>query len=327
MPTVIDFANQFDAALARRDAAALTRIIKTYGEIYKALTDKIDALVLEIQARGETPNSVQRMGRYKELLRQTEDELEDFTAWLKTESGQVAAEAIKMGEFDAARLVGATVTGKAAVLAGFNRLPAGAIRQVLGFLDPSGPLYKRMKLLPGFTKEQVARAITEAVGLGYNPAKTASMIKDAFGSGLTDALRMTRTVQLYSYREASRASYVVNSDVVDGWTWFAHLMDSRTCLSCIAQHGTHHTNEETLNDHHNGRCSMIPRVKGFDSPVTQTGEDWFAGKSEAEQRAMMGEARFKAWQDGKFSFAQLSREQPDEVYGPMRSVTPLRDLT
>jgi hypothetical protein len=325
MPDVITLAEQYSAALLKHDTAALNRIINAYGAIYQRLDDKITALTLEIGEQAPTAGQVARMARFTSLIEQTNNELTDFQGYLKTEVNSQARGAIGMGVNDAARLVGASATGDAVVLAGFNRLPTRAIEKLLGFLDPSGPLYARINLLAPTTADLVRQKILEGVGLGFNPKKIAAQIQNAFGQGLTDALRMTRTVQLYSYREAKRATYIANSDVVSGWYWFAHL-SGNCCMSCVAQHGTFHSNTERLNDHYNGKCTDIPAVAGFDNPITQDGEAWFSQQDEAQQRSMMGAQYYQAWKGGAFGIGDLSKESPDDVYGQMRSVAPLYDL-
>ena len=176
------------------------------------------------------------------------------------------------------------------------------------------------------------KALIARIGLGDSPritaAKLAGAFESALGRGLTDALRITRTAQLYSYREAARANYAANSDVVTGWYWIADMEgDPEPCLSCIAQNGTRHELDESLSDHDNGRCAMVPEVLG-NNPIDnmQTGEDWFNGLSEDQQRSIMGPGKFDAWQAGKFDFGQLSRLQDHPTWGQVWSETPLKDL-
>ena len=70
---------------------------------------------------------------------------------------------------------------------------------------------------------------------------------------------------------------------------------------------------------------MLP-LSIFGNPVEQSGEDWFRSQSSEQQRAMMGPGKYQAWQEGKFEFSALSTQRPDEVYGQMRTETPLKDL-
>jgi len=199
------------------------------------------------------------------------------------------------------------------------------MRELLYYLRTDGPLYARLQELTGSTVEWVVSSIIDNVRLGYNPRRIASIIQDAFGRGLTDALRNTRTVQLYAYRESARANYIATNGIVQGWVWYAEL--GKACMSCVAQHGTIHGLDETLNDHYNGGCAPLPYIPEFGNIAKQSGEEWFNGLSEAQQQQMMGAGKWQAWKEGQFSFGQLSHEHENEVYGKMRSVASLKQLT
>jgi SPP1 gp7 family putative phage head morphogenesis protein len=195
---------------------------------------------------------------------------------------------------------------------------------MLGFLQEDSPLWERLGKLAGTNAQKVADALLEGIAFGYNPAKTARMFENVMGGGLTDAMRMTRTAQLYASREANRAMYVANDDVVEGWVWWSSL-DSDTCMACAVEHGTIHSNDESMDSHYNCRCNSIPVVKGYNDEV-KTGTDWFSGLSEKEQRDMMGNSAFDAWKDGKFDLADMATRRHDDVYGEMLARTPLQDL-
>jgi hypothetical protein len=151
----------------------------------------------------------------------------------------------------------------------------------------------------------------------------ASDIQDAFGGGLTDALRNTKTVQIYSYRESAIANYQ-QSGVVDGWIWWAEL-DEDTCEACIAEHGSIHGLDETLDGHYNCRCAPIPYIEGLTEQPGR-GEDWFNNLSEQQQRDVMGNTKYDAYQEGKFQFGDMVRRNESDVYGQMIGVVPLKDL-
>jgi len=108
-------------------------------------------------------------------------------------------------------------------------------------------------------------------------------------------------------------------------------------MSCVAQHGQEFNYDETLNDHHNGRCVPVPKTisyrdLGLDLPDPvapfETGEQWFARQPEAVQRQMMGVGKYEAWRGEKFDFRELSQisKREDPVYGYLRVETPLKDL-
>jgi hypothetical protein len=218
----------------------------------------------------------------------------------------------------------------------WDRLPREAVNTILGFLAPQSALWGRLKLMSPYYSEQVADTLVDAILQGWGAAQTARNIapllasaNDAMlggmGRALTDALRTARTVQLWSYREAARANYVANNDVVTGWQWNAEL-DDRTCMSCVAMHGTIHDLDETLDDHFSGRCANLPIILGRPLTDIDAGRQWFDGLSEQQQAEKMGAAKYEAFREGKFEFAALSRQQPDEVYNTMRSEASLKAL-
>jgi hypothetical protein len=325
---IIDIVLQFRKALENHDAQALSRLVRAYEGVYTRLKDKIDLLADAIELEAPTRGQLVRMTRYKELIAQVEDELTYYQAILRNEVENVSLDAINFAGRDASRLIKA-IGAEQGVNIGYNRLPTEAIRALLGFLAPDSPLYERIDKLAGTHAEEVANAIIEGVSLGKNPRDTArvirNIVRDKLGGGLTDALRMTRTVQLWSYREATRANYLANADVVEGWIWYAYL-PGEPCMACIAQHGSFHTLDETLDDHYNGRCTMIPVVSGMPSVVEGTGEDWFKELPEAKQAELMGKEKFEAWQGGAFKFEELATKHTDNVYGDMTTEAPLWSL-
>jgi hypothetical protein len=321
---VITLAAQYRAELLAKDAAAMARLVRAYGNAFNSLQDKLELLLLDIGADIPTTGQLARMERYKALMAQAATQLRDLEALTRTELEAAANLGIDLGSAHARGLIAATMADER-LAAAFNVLPNEAIRQLLGFLSPEGELYKRLGMLSEFGAERLSEALINAITLGYNPRKTAGIFRRVFGASLTDSLRTVRTAQLWSYREANRATYLANSDVVDSWTWFAQL-DDRTCASCIAMHGTIHPNTETLDDHYNGRCAMIPNVKGFPPIVEETGEAWFGKQDEAIQRRLLGPGKYDAWKNGEFEFGALSNQVDDPVYGSMRIEATLQDL-
>lgn len=320
MPNPITkLASRQRAEVIKIDEQQLDQIARAYLALYDNLQGDVDALMLAIE-RMDAPTlaAVKRTPQYVRLTRRAKDELDDFTAYLSLTIDTVALSSIGLGLDHSAALV-RTMGGK------FNSLTPNVMRPLLSYLAKDGPLYDRLYLLTGSTIDKVISTIANGVSLGYNPRKIAFSIQDAFGGGLTDALRNTRTVQLYSYRDSARANYMATGGIVTGWVWYAEL-DADTCLSCVSQHGGEHDLSETLNDHYNGRCAALPIVEGFGNPVEESGESWFDNLSPSEQQAMMGQGKYDAWKDGKFSFDKLSAEQDNEVYGVMRTEASLSSL-
>lgn len=317
--------DRFRAEVDRNDQQALTRLIAAYGRMWEGLQDQIDALNMRIEKDKPTPGQLLRMGQYKALEKQIQDQLNGYVAILRNEIGDVVDLMLPMGERHNRELMSQIMAGDTRLATQFQRLDPETIKTLIGFISPDSPLYQRIQTLPEYTTKWVMDNIAEGVGLGRGPRQIADTIRDAFGRGLTDALRMTRTVQIWTYREANRASMVANGDILEGWVWKSRLVGA--CLSCVAQHGTVHPVTEIMNDHHNGRCVPIPIVKGFPPIITANGQEWFDGLPTDEQRKIMGAGRYEAYKAGKFGFDKLSTEHTDEVYGPMRVEQTLKELT
>jgi len=321
--TVIELAEKYKIALAKQDLAAERRLITAYKGLWATIKEKVDALILEISISEEmTVAQVRKLKRYGALLDDIRTELDRYGAYTQVEMSTAAREAIRLGEGNA-RILTAASLGNVTLATQLNRINPEAIERLLGFLSPDGELYARLGKLSSATADMVANAIVEGVGLGRGPEAIARAITKAFGMGLTDSLRMMRTVQLWSYREANRASYLANDDVVKGWIWYADTRNA--CPACMAMHGTEHPNTESLNDHHNGGCASIPLVIGAKNDIP-SGESIFRDLPEEIQKQRLGADKWQAWKDGAFSFSELATEHTDGVYGNMKTTAPLWQL-
>jgi hypothetical protein len=338
MPSpLIDQVTKLRAAQAAQEAAELQRLVDAYAAIDRAARREAEALALKLMdtyaSTGKVPTEAQimRLSRYREMMDGIQQELEQYQSFMKIELRSQSAMAITEGE-RAARTLAELAAREMGIKAQFQALEPAQIEQLIGFLDPRGPLYKRLGELGGWTSEQVSQSILQGVGMGLNPKTTAAMltktlsdgVTSALGMGLTDALRTMRTCQLWSFREASRASYTANSDVVSGWTWLAEL-DQDTCATCVSMSGTTHTNDEVLDGHWNCRCVPVPIIFGQNA-VEQSGSDWFDQQDETMQRAILGPGKYDAWKDNKFTLADVPIQKENDTYGTMRFEKTLQEL-
>ena len=319
MPTPTELAQAFKAAIDRQDAAALTRLAKSYKALYERMQDKLDSYLLAL-SKLDAPTKAQamRLTQYKKLMDALETELGKYAAYVEVEIRNNALAGVELAVKQTEsylRTLGYTMPAT---------LPTRAIVNMLGFLQEDSPLWKRLSLLGPENARKVADSLLEAVAFGYNPAKTAKMFETAMGGGLTDAMRMSRTAQLYATREANRAMYVANEDVVEGWIWWSSL-DSGTCMACAIEHGTFHTNDESMDSHYSCRCTSIPHVKGYEYD-SQKGVDWFKELDEKKQESMMGKSAFEAWKSGAFDLEDMATRRHDDVYGEMLATKPLSEL-
>lgn len=327
---ILDQAQQFRDRIIAGDAAALEKLVSTYSGISRRVQAEIEALLAKIESGEITKSGLARLPQYQRLLKTIKIELQYYSGYMTVEMRAAAQALIADGITDSRKLVISVLEQygvSASLLAEFRLLNPAALEQLIPFLDQGSVLWQKVNILPDWTVDRVAQAILEGVSLGKNPRDIAGVIEYALGEGLTQAMRMMRTLQLWAYREATRANYIANSDIVKGWIWWAYL-DMATCGSCIAMHGSEHSNSEVLNDHYNGRCTMLPLVVGLERGdlVDQTGQEWFSKLSDADQRQILGAGKYDAWKNGLFDFSRLSQEHDDDVYGIMRAEASLKDL-
>lgn len=144
---------------------------------------------------------------------------------------------------------------------------------------------------------------------------------------------LTRTLQLTSFREASLAMELSNSDYIEGKIRIAEL-DDLTCLSCIALHGTPLAVGERVDDHYNGRCTEFYQVPGGNKYPSmmqadskpgernfvpfQTGTDWFNSLSrerqEIQRSFQQSPAKFRAFESG-VDLREFVGDHNDDVFG------------
>lgn len=325
-------------AVLARDAAIMKRLVDVYGALYLRLKAQAQ-LIAEGIALGK--DSAWAQERASALREQVEREIARYAVWLDMETQAAARDEIARGLADARRLteVAYAPVGPAVVGSLWHALPTDAVVAMVGMLGEDSPLYAHLTgTLGEAVGEAVGRGMLEAIALGYGPEKLLARLRQDLGKGLTWSLTATRTAQIWAYREANRAAFVANADILDGWVWQATL-DSRTCLSCVAQHGKVHHLHEVLQDHHAGRCTMLPLPKrpadiGLPSSLVlpdlrsqiETGEEWFAGLPPSHQQALMGPSRYAAYQAGAFRFEDLSKGYADPIYGDMLREASLKDL-
>ncbi len=174
-------------------------------------------------------------------------------------------------------------------------------------------------------KNQAIRGIAE----GWSPLRTAAAIRNAVENlpGY-QANNLMRTLQLTSYRDATAANQNVNVAVISQVIRIAAL-DIRTCLSCVALHGTVIWDSERdggspvtrVEDHYSGRCTSFVQVKGRPAFNVVPGVDWFNNLSTSRQQQQASfaksPAKFEAFKNGSVTLTDFVHQHSDPVFGDM----------
>lgn len=215
-------------------------------------------------------------------------------------------------------------TARAVGLA-WNRPDPEAVRRLVQYTSRK-PWEDRLNRYGDGMAGLVQQIATTGLASGWGPERAAREVRRAVeGLPVAYANTLMRTLQITSYRDAQAAHRVANDHIIVGHIRIAAL-DDRTCMACVALHGTELRPGQRVDDHHNGRCDSVSIVRNRPRPAVETGEAWFNRQPEERQRAMMGDAMWRAWQDGAVQLRDIPRAYDDEVFGRMVSASSLKGL-
>jgi len=163
----------------------------------------------------------------------------------------------------------------------------------------------------GWGPVRIANAITSRIqGL---PASGG--VARVAGVSEAHAQNLMRTLQMQSFRGAQTINRMQNADILDSQIRIAAL-DDRTCLACVSLHGESLAINVRIDDHHQGRCTSIPVVKGRPRTV-QSGQDWWDGLSPDEQLGARSGASVRSLQSGATTLPEFVLPYDDKIFGNM----------
>lgn len=156
---------------------------------------------------------------------------------------------------------------------------------------------------------------------GWGAVRTAEeLARLANGMTVREAETILRTLYLQSYRRGTAATQAANAAILEPTATRVAVLDRRTCLACVALHGTEIPLGQPVKDHWNGRCTSIARVRGITRNITR-GVDWFNSLPEerqAEQEAFRrSPGAFDAFKAGAVRLDDFAAEATDTVFGEM----------
>ncbi len=309
--------------LLQNERSAASQMVRYYGQSWQRIQAQLadfQRRIAEAKAAGEdvSPSWLFQLGRLETLRAQVEAEIGRFAQYAENSIVAQQRQAVEAAQRHALDWT-TTVPG---VAVEWNRLPTGAMEDLVGFLSNRSPLRELLDELPRDAGQSVADALVTGLATGQNPRSTARLIRQALGGNLARALTISRTETLRAYREATRRSYLANRDVLRGWVWHSAL-DKRTCACCWAMHGSVHKLSENLDDHPNGRCAMVPLIKDWPNPDIEAGADVFARQPEEVQRAVLGDAGLEAYRAGAVTLGDYVGQTRSREWGTMRSARSL----
>jgi SPP1 gp7 family putative phage head morphogenesis protein len=337
---VLDLADKFRTQALARERRAASELVHAYGESWKRIRIELNRLTAQIEnARlaGEdvSPSWLFQQERLRSLQIQVEREINHFAIYANKRIQEEQRAEIAAARNDAGALMKAASANEAGIELSFSQLPTGAVENMVGFLGDGTPLGRVLDRWGAEASKATSDRLVQAIVLGHGPRQIARDLRADFGGSLTKALTIARTEVLRSYRQAAHQTYKKNSDVIDGWIWQASL-SGRTCPACIALNGTFHTVDETLDDHVNGKCTMLPKTKpwadlGFGgveetSIEIESGEDWFARQAEKTQRSVLGDAGFEAYNSGAVKLGDFVGTNYSPQWGTMRYAKSLKEI-
>lgn len=299
-------------------------LVRAWDRAWRQITTEWDAAITDVIAAGDRPTFTQltRQARAANAITAALDQIEQITDRATVRITDAAGQVVDVTARLEARQIASQLPlqpgdTRADMAVRFDRVNADALASIVE--RTTTQVTSLARPLSVDATEAMLRVLTQAIPQGLSPRQAARRMLEAvegqFNGGLARALTIARTEILDAYRTAARQQQDANLDVVTGWIWHAQL-DDRTCISCVAQHGTLHRPEEAgPEDHQNGRCARMPKTKtwaelgfGIAEPPDRVtdGAAWFAAQPERVQLAIAGPARLEQLRTGQRTLADMS---------------------
>lgn len=207
--------------------------------------------------------------------------------------------------------------------ASFNRININAVESIVGYAGDGSPLYSLLKEAGGEAVDGLVNALVIGLGRGESAFVIAREMADGMGLGLDRALLIARTETNRAYRSGSIQQYR-DSGVVTG---FYRLVNKGTaCFACLLLDGEEFELASEFEDHPNGLCMCVPKVRGVDAPEWDKGPDWFDRQDEAKQREILGNARYELFASGT-PLSDFVTHSHSDVWGDAPAIVPLSQLS
>lgn len=233
--------------LSHRVDRAVVAEYRAAWKVIKAELARVDAQVKAARKAGETVNRawLAKEARLGELERTVAAQI---AAASRRATGVVTAgqaDAVTEARLEAERLMRRSIPADVLFTA---RPSTAAFHRLIGNTRTGKPLGDLLAKLDPVVARRLRRKLATGLLLGRNPRAVARDLAALLGGNLSRARTIARTELMRVYREAARASYEANRDVVTGWVWEA---EPDACEFCLDQEGTVFDVETELDSHPN----------------------------------------------------------------------------
>lgn len=324
---------------------AITKQIEEAEAAGKIAIARVPGSGVALEANEYSISWLGRQRRYRQLLAQTEREMELLARRTTAMTEAHQAMMRDMGIQHSTGMLDVSMGPAPAALKArglgvtWNSIPTEALENLVGVLSDGSPLDYKFAGLPKKVANGIRDEFAAGFAQGVGPRQIAANIERMFGDALSNALVTVRTEGLRAYRTAAHENYRANDDVVKGWIWTcAH--NSRTCAACWGMDGSFHELTEELIDHPSGRCSPVPVTKSWAElfPATDLGDytetaakpwnpdDNFKRLAERDQKTVLGRARYRAYSEGKLELTDIPKRVDSPIWGDHYRVKTLSEL-
>jgi hypothetical protein len=308
---------------------AVRDLVKAWVRAWNALAADWEAAIADIldMTGDRWPNQRQILGieRVRVALEHATAELEQLSHYTGVRVTTASSEIVAATSFWQSRIIASQLPANAGGLGAqmlASRLPGTVLDAIVA--RTATQIESRRIPLSTSAVTTMRRELIRGIALGTNPRATAqrmlSRTESGFNGGLSRALNIARTETLDAQRLAAAQYQLQHRDTLKGWVWTCKL-DSRSCPSCWARHGTvHPLTEPGPHDHQQGRCARTPVTKswaelGIAMPeppsVLPDAESRFRALPRAQQLEIMGVARLEALENGTITWSQLAVNRPN----------------
>jgi len=312
---------EYQRRLAAREARQMAEMARRWIGVQDRLQTNIDKLAKEVAERYATGKPVTRamlweMERYQDLLLQTRREIARYVDGYVVRA--VRAEQLRLIDLAADQFI---EEAQMQVGLTFRRLPVEAVRNMVGVTANGSPVRDVLMKAWPTAVDQITQRLIDGTALGWNPNKTARVMREGLDAGLNDMIRVARTEQIRVYRHTDYVA-AVNTGLVHGMKRLAARQE-RTCLACLLDDGHVYPIGMEPGDHVLGRCRFVKVWRGRPEDEWLSGREWFLDLDEDAQRRIMGAGRFEEWKNGAIGLDQMVRQVHDPTWGHSIGVRPL----